>query len=157
MTVADDAAALRLAVSRFVRRVRQDTSTLPSSQAAALGRLDRDGPQTVADLAAAERVTHQSMARLVRALDEQGLVEPAEAPVDDRRRRPWRATTRGRAILDEQRSRRVDWLGEAMRRELTAAERRTLVEATRLLERLADAPAEGRATWRGRGRSCSRR
>jgi DNA-binding MarR family transcriptional regulator len=139
MTIADDAAALRLAVGRFVRRVRQDTTALPSSQAAALGRLDRDGPQTVADLAAAERVSHQSMARLVRALGEQGLVEPARAPAGDRRRRPWRATARGRTALGEQRSRRVDWLADAMRRELTAAERRTLIEATALLERLADA------------------
>jgi DNA-binding MarR family transcriptional regulator len=143
MTVADDAAALRLAVGRFVRRVRQDMSTLPSSQAAALGRLDRDGPQTVADLAAAERVSHQSMARLMRALDERGLVEPAEAPTGDRRRRPWRATGRGRALLDEQRRRRADWLAEAMRRELTAEERRTLVAAAALLERLAEAPTEG--------------
>jgi DNA-binding MarR family transcriptional regulator len=144
MTIADDAAALRLAVGRFVRRVRQDASTLPSSQAAALGRLDRDGPQTVADLAAAERVSHQSMARLVQALRDQGLVEPAEAPPGDRRRRPWRPTPLGRALLDEQRSRRVDWLAEAMRRELTAAERRTLVEATALIERLADAPVPRR-------------
>jgi DNA-binding MarR family transcriptional regulator len=137
MTIADDAAALRLAIGRFVRRLRQDTATLPAAQMAALGRLDRDGPLTVADLAAAERVSHQSTTRLVRALQEQGLVEPAAAPHGDRRRRPWRASARGRALLRDQRSRRADWLAKAMARELTARERRTLVEATALLERLA--------------------
>lgn len=142
MTIAGDAAALRLAIGRFVRRVRQDTAVLPPSQAAALGRLDRDGPQTVADLAAAERVSHQSMSRLVRTLQERGLVEAsARAPSGDRRRRPWQATERGRGLLDAQRAQRVDWLAEAMRRELTAQERRTLAEAAALLERLADAPA----------------
>ena len=143
MSIDDDAAALRLAVGRFVRRVRQDTATLPSSQLAALGRLERDGPRTVAELAGAERVSHQSMTRLVRALADQGLAEPAPAPAGDRRRRPWRASAQGRAVLGEQRARRADWLAAAMRRELTAAERRTLADATALLERLASAEPSG--------------
>jgi DNA-binding MarR family transcriptional regulator len=130
------AADLRLAVGRLVRRVRRETSVLPSARMAVLGRLDRDGPQTVADLAAAERVSHQSMTRLVAALREANLVRPAPSPAEDRRRKPIALSPAGRAALNHQRAHRSSWLATAISTELTAAEQRTLAAAIPLLNRL---------------------
>jgi DNA-binding MarR family transcriptional regulator len=130
------AADLRLAVGRLVRRVRRETSVLPPARMAVLGRLDRDGPLTIADLAAAERVSHQSMTRLVASLREANLVRPAPPPADDRRRKPFALAAAGRAALDAQRTHRSSWLATAIATELTAAEQRTLAAAIPLLDRL---------------------
>jgi hypothetical protein len=47
-------------------------------------------------------------------------------------------TAEGREMLAADRRRREGWLADAIDRDLTAAERRTLAEATALLARLAD-------------------
>ncbi|SDZ52421.1 MarR family protein [Saccharopolyspora shandongensis] len=49
-----------------------------------LGRLERDGPATASALAAAERVTPQSMARIVQHLIDAGLAERDTDPADRR-------------------------------------------------------------------------
>ncbi len=142
----ETAAALRLTVGRLVRRVRREASVLPPSRMAVLGRLDRDGPQTIADLAAAERVSHQSMTRLVAALVSAGLAKPAPPPAADRRRKPVAIAAGGRTALEAQRRERSGWLAAAIATELTAAEQRTLAEAVTLLDRLvAHGPADGGA------------
>jgi DNA-binding MarR family transcriptional regulator len=132
------AADLRLAVGRFVRRVRAEISTLPPSQMAVLGRLDREGPLTVADLATAERVSHQSMTRLVATLSTAGLVEAGPRSAD-RRRKLLAISTAGHRALAEQRTRRTDRLATAIATELTDDEHRTLAQAAALLDRLAAA------------------
>ncbi|UOE44068.1 MarR family winged helix-turn-helix transcriptional regulator [Agromyces larvae] len=133
------AADLRLAVGRLVRRARRETATLPPSQMAVLGRLDRDGPQTVAALAAAERVSHQSMTRLVGGLIDDGLATPLSPPPGaDRRRKPLGLTEAGSAALREQRSVRSSHLARAIEARLSPAEHRALAAAIPLLERLAE-------------------
>lgn len=133
---------LRLAVGRLVRRTRREASTLPPSQMAVLGRLDRDGPQTVAALAGAERVSHQSMTRLVGALVDAEFVEPltpaALPPGSDRRRKPLALTAAGAAAVQEQRGLRSTHLARAIETRLSPAEHRALAAAIPLLERLAE-------------------
>src|SRR5436853_290641 len=86
-------------------------SASPPSQVGVLGRLDREGPRTVADLATAERVSHQAMTRQVAALAEAGLVEASvPASADDRRRKPLALTSAGAAALQEQRALRSSHL-----------------------------------------------
>jgi len=132
------AADLRLAVGRLVRRTRRETTTLPPSQLAVLGRLDRDGPQTVADLAAAERMSHQSMTRVTGALIAAELAAPAAPhPGGDRRRKPLALTGPGAAAVHEQRTRRSTHLARAIETRLSPAEHRALAAAIPLLERLA--------------------
>ncbi|WP_395244246.1 MarR family transcriptional regulator [Agromyces sp. MMS24-K17] len=131
------AADLRLTVGRLVRR--REASTLPPSTMAVLGRLDRDGPQTVADLATAERVSHQAMTRRVGGLVDAGLAAAAAAtPGADRRRKPLELTDAGAATLREQRSLRSTHLARAIEARLSPAEQRTLAAAIPLLERLAE-------------------
>jgi DNA-binding MarR family transcriptional regulator len=56
-----------------------------ASQTAALGRLLRHGPATIADLARAEGVRPQSMGATVQALVDLGLAERQPDPTDGRR------------------------------------------------------------------------
>ncbi|WP_445151746.1 MarR family transcriptional regulator [Baekduia sp. Peel2402] len=139
LDAARTAADLRPAIGRLVRHTRREASVLPPRQMAVLGHLDRNGAQTVADLAAAERVSHQAMTRLVGALRAAGLAASASSlPGGDRRRKPLAATPAGIAALREQRSLRPTHLARAIETRLTANEHRALAAAIPLLERLAE-------------------
>ena len=81
----EEAARLRNAVTRLARRLRQHSSAgITPSQLAVLGSLRRSGPVTLNELAAAESVSAPSISRIVRALEDQGLV--ARVTVEDDRR-----------------------------------------------------------------------
>ena len=129
------AGELRLALGRLVRRVRAESS-VPLGQLAVLGVLDREGPRTTSDLAAAQQVRHQSMARTVGQLVALGHVAQAPHPSDGRKT-VLSVTAAGRARLEDERTRRVDWLARAIEEQLTPEELRVLRRATALLERLA--------------------
>ena len=102
-----------------------------------LGRLDREGEQSVSDLAAKERVRPQSMAQTVSELERDRYVERRADPSDGRRALV-SLTASGRATLEEDRRHREGWLAKAIDERLTSDERRVLVEATRILRRLVD-------------------
>lgn len=130
------AEALRAVVGRLVRSVRA-VDTLPISEAAALGALDRNGPQTTAELAQLRGVRHQSMAKAVERLAGDGLV--AKTPHEhDGRKVLLEITQLGREILTEERARRADRMAEIIDAQLTAEERATLAKAVDLLGRIAD-------------------
>ena len=130
------ASDLRFVLGHLIRRLRVE-HRFSLSQGSVLGRLDREGPQSISRLAAAERVRPQSMSQTVAELESQGYVERSPDPAD-RRSTLIGLTVDGRAELREDRRRREGWLAEAMQEALTAGERRTLEQAVRLLERLAD-------------------
>ncbi|MFE6749683.1 MarR family winged helix-turn-helix transcriptional regulator [Kitasatospora purpeofusca] len=129
------AADLRGAIGELVRALRPD-DTLPQNQAGVLGLLVRDDrAYTVAELAALQRVRHQSMARTVALLTEAGLVTQ-QPHTTDRRKLLVTATGAGRAALYEQRARREARIAEAIEARLTPDERETLRSAVALLRRL---------------------
>jgi DNA-binding MarR family transcriptional regulator len=127
----------RETLGRLIRRLRAEAGQPPVGQLSVLGRLDREGPASTSDLAAADRMRPQSMAQTVRDLEAGGLVSRRPDP-DDRRRALVELTPAGRERLRETRSRREGWLSELFERELTAAERETLRAALPLLRRIAD-------------------
>jgi DNA-binding MarR family transcriptional regulator len=133
------AGELRVVLGRLVRRMRaeRDEQALSLSQVVVLGRLDRSGPAGVSDLAAGERVRPQSMAATVAALTDAGLVERRPDPADGRRVLIDLAPA-GRVALDADRRRRIDWLANAIERDLTPREQRVLAEASDLLARLTE-------------------
>lgn len=97
-----------------------------------LGRLDRQGPQRLTALAAAEGVAQPSMTQLVHKLEAGGLVERRPDPRDGRGCLV-EVTEAGRRILAERRRERRDWLAERLaalpdreRAELDAAMRTAL-------------------------------
>jgi DNA-binding MarR family transcriptional regulator len=127
----------RETLGRVVRRLRAEPGQLPVGQLAVLGRLDREGPASTSDLAAAERMRPQSMAQTVRELEAAGLVSRRPDPHDGRRLLV-ELTAAGLERLRATRARREGWLSETFEREFTAPERETLREALALLRRIAD-------------------
>jgi DNA-binding MarR family transcriptional regulator len=131
------ATELREALGQLVRRLRVEHA-FPLPQGTVLGRLDREGPQSVSDLAAGARMRPQSMAQNVQELEARGFVRRRPDP-DDRRRAFVELTDAGREALALDRAHREGWLARALERELTARERELLERAAPLLRRLADA------------------
>jgi DNA-binding MarR family transcriptional regulator len=127
---------LRETVGRVVRRLRAEPG--PSARyMTVLSRLDRGGPSSTSDLAAAERMRPQSMAQTVHDLEQEGLVSRRPDPADGRRAFV-ELTGAGHELLRATRARRETWLAQALERELDDRERALLREALALLGRLAD-------------------
>jgi DNA-binding MarR family transcriptional regulator len=128
---------LRETIGRLIRRLRAEPG--PSvGRMAVLGRLDRDGPASISDLAGRERIRPQSMAQTVHDLESAGLVSRRPDPADGRRAFI-ELTSAGLDLLQTTRARRETWLTEALERELDADERALVHEALALLSRIADA------------------
>lgn len=136
-----EAEALRLSAGRFVRHVRGSVEQMPAGQSAVLGHLDREGRLAITDLADRERVRHQSMARTVKLLAEQGLVDLAPDEVD-RRRVLVGITAQGRTGLEHQRHDRSSVIAAAIRA-LPADQRALLRQVPSLLDALTERVPEG--------------
>src|ERR1700728_3838812 len=98
------ASALRIAVMRLARRLRNDRSdeTLGISQLSALATLERRGPLSPTALAELERIQPPSMTRVIAALEERELVGRAAHP-SDRRQSVIEITPAGRTLVLEDR------------------------------------------------------
>jgi DNA-binding MarR family transcriptional regulator len=129
------AADLRPVLGQLVRRVRAE-SGVSIGQLAVLGLLDRDGPQSTSELASAQLVRHQSMARTVSQLVQAGAVDQQPHPSDGRKTQ-LSISALGRDLLEHERERRVDWLADAIGQELAPEELPVLEQAIELLARLA--------------------
>lgn len=130
------ASDLRAVLGSLVRRLRAE-HRFPLSHGAVLGRLDRSGPQSVSELAVAERVRPQSMAQTVSDLEAERLVMRRPDP-NDGRRALLELTAHGREALDSDRRQRAGWLAQAMEQDLSPSEQEVLAEAVDLLRRLAE-------------------
>ena len=130
------ASELRVVLGQLVRRLRTEHA-FPLSHGSVLGRLDREGSQSVSDLAVAERVRPQSMAQTVGDLEADGLVRRSPDP-EDRRRALVELTADGRSALERDRRRREGWLARAIDQDLTAKQRGVLEDAVELLRQLAE-------------------
>lgn len=134
--IAPLAADLRIAVGSLIRRLRAE-NLFPLTQTWVLGRLDREGPASVSELAQALRVRPQSMAQTIGDLEAEGMVRRSPDP-NDRRRALVSLTKAGRARIEEDRAVREGWLVKALE-ELPEDDRETIERAVGILGRLADA------------------
>jgi DNA-binding MarR family transcriptional regulator len=130
------ASDLRVVLGQLMRRLRAE-HRFSISHGAVLGRLDRQGPQSVSDLAAAERVRPQSMAQTVGELEGTGLVSREPDPRDARRAFV-DLTPEGRVVLAAERRQREGWLAQALAIRFSEREQQVLFEAVSLLRRLAE-------------------
>jgi DNA-binding MarR family transcriptional regulator len=130
---------LRVVFSRLRRRLREVAGfgDLTPSQTAVLSRLDKSGPASASDLAAAERVRPQSMAAILTAIEQHGLIGRTPDPADGRRQLI-SLTAEGDAMIAGSRRVREEWLALAFADDYTEAERTTILEALTLLDRLAE-------------------
>jgi DNA-binding MarR family transcriptional regulator len=133
--VAPLASDLRVVIGQLIRRLRAEQQSFSISQGAVLGRLDREGPSSVSDLAAAERVRPQSMAQTVADLESAGMVDRRPDP-DDRRRALVSLTEAGIEALLASRREREGWLAGEIEK-LSAEDRRTLARAVELIDAIA--------------------
>jgi DNA-binding MarR family transcriptional regulator len=134
------AAALRVSVGRLNRRLRSERdpdNELSIGQLSVLGALFRNGPCSIGELAAQERVQPPSMTRTVNCLEEAGYVE-RRAHETDRRQVVVALADKGAETLAADRKRRDAWLAQRMR-DLTPEERSVLRQAAPIIERLAHA------------------
>jgi DNA-binding MarR family transcriptional regulator len=136
--VNDVAAALRMSVGLFVRRLRQVQAdgelTLPETSA--LARLDRGGPTTPGALAKLEQISPQSMGATVGALEKRGLVERRPDP-EDGRRVVMSLTEAGLQSLRDHRNASTEELAKALSARFTRSELDQLMAVAPLIERLA--------------------
>jgi DNA-binding MarR family transcriptional regulator len=132
------AAELMQSVGVLLRRVRAEAGQegLSWSQAAAMGRLDRTGPMTTADLARAELVKPQSMGTLLAELEQEGLVRRQAHPTDGRQIL-FSLTAAGIEARRQRHAAKLAWLGAAIAR-FDAEEQGTLVDAIALIRRLGE-------------------
>jgi DNA-binding MarR family transcriptional regulator len=138
--VTELASRLRLAVARLSRRIRQQAAStgeeLTASMQGALASIERLGPITLGELAAAEQVQPPSMTRIVARLEEWGYATRAVDPAD-RRVAHAVITDAGRELLARSRTRKDAFLARRVA-ELNDSERALLARALPLLERLHD-------------------
>jgi DNA-binding MarR family transcriptional regulator len=131
-----DSHQLARSVARLNRRLRQERQTdLTPTQLSVLGSILKLGPSTPSAIAAHERVQPPSITRTLTCLVDEGLAIREPHP-DDGRQVLISVSDKGDAVLAEERERRDEWLAQHLAK-LTTAERKTLREATALLERLA--------------------
>jgi DNA-binding MarR family transcriptional regulator len=134
------ASAMRISVMRLSRRLRNErdaSDDLTANQLAVLGTLFRDGPSTIGDLAAAEKVQPPSMTRTVSCLADKQLIDRDPHPTD-KRVVVVSLNDAGKAVILESRRRKEAWLNHRLK-ELTPAERQVLRDAAPILERLSHA------------------
>jgi DNA-binding MarR family transcriptional regulator len=135
-----DAARLRLVLMRLSRRLRQEVpAPVTPSQLSALARLDRGGPMSLGDLAAAERVSPSTLTRIVAALETDGLMSRAPDPVDRRVARV-AISADGHALLEAARARGTGYLADRVAG-LDPADAEALAAAVPVLERLLEDPS----------------
>jgi len=135
----DLSTSLFSAISLMVRRLRQAPApgelTLP--ERSALGRLERGGPTTAADLARIEQISPQAMGITLASLEMKGLIERVR-DAGDRRRAITSLTDAGREMLRRKRSARAHLIADALADGFTADELQTLADAAPLIQRLAE-------------------
>jgi DNA-binding MarR family transcriptional regulator len=137
VTLAHEAAELRLAITRVSRQLRQHGSTdVTPSMISALSSIERAGPLTLGELAALERVQPPSMTRIVAALEERDLVA-RQTDARDRRVARVRLTTGGERFLKRSRTHKDAYLARRLA-SLEPAERDALRAALPVLRRLAE-------------------
>ena len=129
---------LRVAVSGLLRRLRAQAegSDLTKSQSSVLIRLEQGGPATATELANAAGMRPQSMAKIVRALEDAGLVAGRPDPADGRKT-VLDLTDAARDEFRTGRRAKEDWLTRAIEAEFDDAEIEQLAVAVTLLERIA--------------------
>ncbi|MBA2280151.1 MAG: MarR family transcriptional regulator [Actinomycetota bacterium] len=132
---ADLAARFRQALMPLVRQLRTNVEEgMTPSVMSALSTVAREGPISLTDLAAAERVTPPMATKLANRLEELALVTRAGC-ADDKRVTRLVLAPEGRAVLDRSHRRRNAWLAQKLEA-LTDEERAAIAGAVGVIERL---------------------
>jgi DNA-binding MarR family transcriptional regulator len=137
--VSEVASVIRRSIVRLVRRLRLERAdeALSLFKLSILGILYRKGPVTATDLATQESIRPQSLTRLLASLEKRGFVS-RQPDGRDRRRLLISLTAKGKNALLADIRRKEGWLNKEMERVLSPTERRLLLQASGLLDRLTE-------------------
>lgn len=129
---------VRAVVGRLRRRLREVAADgeLTPSQVSVLTRVAKGEAATASALAVLEGVRPQSVASTIAALEAKGLIGRAPDP-EDGRRSIITLTDAGREQDRGNRQAREAWLARELQHRMTEEERRTVIAAMALLDRLA--------------------
>src|SRR6202030_586864 len=129
---------LMQSIGLLVRRARAAASSheLSLTEASVMGRLDKHGPATTADLARAEGMKPQSMGTTIAALEEMGMVARKPHPTDGRQVNI-ELTAKGAAVRRNVVDAKRTWLAQAIG-QLDEEERETLFKAGEIIKRLVE-------------------
>jgi DNA-binding MarR family transcriptional regulator len=131
------AVALRIAVTRLHRRLRQQSlGDLTPAQSSALASVHHLGAPTLGELSEREQVQPPTMTRVVTALEAAGLVV-REVDAQDRRVVRVRLTPAGRRTIQRVRGSKTAYLARRIDA-LSSNDRRALDSAVRLIEHLVE-------------------
>jgi len=140
----DLAARLRMAVVRTSRRLRQEAagegSELTPTAVSALATVERHGPLTPSELAEIERIKRPTATRILRGLEEAGLIDRSPDPADGRSAL-LSVNGAGRERLRRMRGRKNAYLARRIR-DLPAEDLAALERAATILEQMLE--GEGR-------------
>jgi DNA-binding MarR family transcriptional regulator len=129
---------LTLAIGLLVRRMRSaepsEASELSWTQRSVVGRLAREGPATIAELARAEGVKPQSMGTAIVGLEELGMIERKPHATDGRQVNI-ALTASGAALRKVAKDAKRSWLSKAIA-QLDKKDQETLFAATEIIRRL---------------------
>lgn len=126
------------AIGSLIRHVRAAAASneLSWTESAVLGRLEKEGPATTAELARVEGVKPQSMGATVAALEEMGLIERSPHPTDGRQM-ILSLTAKGAETRRNMRSAKHTWLAQTIA-QLSKDEQDVLFEAGEILRKLVE-------------------
>lgn len=149
MDSADAGSQLLLAIEPLVRFVRRAATAggLSTTASATLGRLGREGPQRLTDLARSEAVSQPAMTQLISRLERDGLVRRG-ANADDRRGVLVEATEAGLKLAERRRGERAGAL-QVMFDALAPGDREAIVAALPALSRLVPVDEDGAPSYAG--------
>lgn len=129
--------AVRLAVGVLNRRVRDELENgVSPSETVVLSRLDRNGPESIADLARRERVTPQAMGSTVAGLEARGLLRRESDP-NDGRRVLVSPTPEGHTLIRSRQDAVTTQLANALNEHFEEADVERIRVAAQMIERLA--------------------
>ena len=137
----ETAARLRLVVARMQRLLRsQEMGGLSLTEASCLAVIGRRGPVPLNEIAASEHLSPPSVTKTITRMEGVGLIDRLTDPTD-RRVSLVTLSRKGRALLDQIRSRRNAFLLLRLH-ELSPADLESVEQALPVLERLAaEAPS----------------
>ena len=134
------ASELRTVLTRLIKKLRKQSVTglqLSLTGRSTLGQLYQNKELLASELAAMEKITNQSMSQILAHLLELGYIEKT-ASQTDKRKVIISLTEQGKAVVEQVRSERSEWLAKAIRETCTADEEELLKQVIGPLTKLVD-------------------
>ena len=132
--------SLRSSISLLHKRLRKQmysTESYSITEITTLGRLYSQDHLLPSELATMAKIKTQSMSQILKKMEKQNVIVriPCET---DKRKTFISLTDSGRKLVEQTRYERDEWLTNAIRKNLTRDERRTLISSIEILQKLAE-------------------